>query len=493
MEQLIDKAANKREKVLHVDDNINFLELFKTIFTEWFDIESVSSCNEALEKMDKEKFDAIIIDYDMPEMNGMELFRRIRVNHPDIPVIFFTGHGSEEVARKAFVEGISDYIIKGLDGFLNKARLVNSIKQAIEKKKAEIALRESETRYRFLYDESQAINVLMALDGTIVDVNRACLNLMECTKEELIGRSAFDCVLQEQREEVIASFMSDVRGEHSSSMLMDVVSFNNNLRKVLFGEGAVMVRDEKNEPVSVLVNAIDITDQFLTEEALDAIKKELLTKNREITDFTFRASQYLKKKLLHIKDCLEGMKNYPADADESYKEAMKYSDELLIFVDRLQILSSAGNISAGIREINPEDLIRTSFSSLSQDAAMLKINSPLPRIFGDNEKLSLVFNNLMKNSFQFSDPQKKELVVEICGERRDDAILICCKDNGLGIDKRYINRIFDIGFAYGNAAGSGFGLSIARRVIETHGGEIWAKSPGENMGSEFFIKLPQKV
>lgn len=492
MEQLIGNI-NTRKKVLHVDDNVNFLELFKTIFTEWFDIYSVNSCTEALTIMDQDKFDAVITDYDMPDMNGMELFKKIRTNHPDTPVIFFTGHGSEEVARKAFVAGISDYIIKGLDGFLNKARLVNSIRQAIEKKKSEIALRESETRYRFLYDESQAINVLMALDGTIVDANKACLKLMECTREELIGRSAFDCVLQEQREEVIASFMADVRGEHSSSMLMDVVSFNNNLRKVLFGEGAVMVRDEKNEPVSVLVNAIDVTDQFLTEEALDAIKRELMTKNREITDFTFRASQYLKKNLLHIKNCLERLRNDPDNADESYNTAVKYSDELLVFVDRLQTLSSAGNISAEFREINPETLIRSSFNLFSQDSAVLKINSPLPIISGDDEKLSLVFSNLLKNSFQFADPQKEQLIVEICGERRDSDILICCKDNGLGIDKRYINRIFDIGFAYGNTAGSGFGLSIARRVIETHGGEIWAKSPGESKGSEFFIKLPQKV
>ena len=493
MNKLVDGKIKTREKVLHVDDNVNFLELFKTIFTEWFVIDSVYSCNTALEKLNQEKFDAVITDYDMPEMNGMELFKKIRANHPDIPVIFFTGHGSEEVARKAFVAGISDYIIKGLDGFLNKARLVNSIKQAIQKKKAEIALRESETRYRFLYNESQAINVLIALDGTIVDVNKACLNLMECTKEELIGKSAFDCVLREQREEVIASFMADVRGEHSSSMLMDVVSFNNNLRKVLFGEGAVMIHGDKDEPVSVLVNAIDVTDQFLTEEALDAIKNELLTKNREITDFTFRASQYLKKNLLHIRNCLEKIKDNPVETNESCNEAMDYSDELLAFVDRLQILSSAGNISKGIREIDPEDLIRANFISFSKDSEILKINSPLPMIFGDDEKLSLVFNNLIKNSFQFADPRKEKLIVEICGERRDDAILICCKDNGMGIDKRYINRIFDIGFAYGNSAGSGFGLSIARRVIEAHGGEIWAKSPGENMGSEFFIKLPLKV
>ncbi len=492
MEQLSKKTAT-REKVLHVDDNVNFLELFKTIFMEWFEITSVPSCIGALEMMDQEKFDAIITDYDMPEMNGMELFRRIRINHPDIPVIFFTGHGSEKVARKAFVAGISDYIIKGLDGFLNKARLVNSIKQAIEKKKAEIALRESEIRYRFLYDESQAINVLMALDGTIVDANKACLKLMECTREELIGRSAFDCVLQEQREEVIASFMTDVRGEQSSSMLMDVVSFNNNLRKVLFGEGAVMVRGDKDEPISVLVNAIDVTDQFLSEEALDAIKKELLTKNREITDFTFRASQYLKKNLLHIKNCLEKLRQGPENAVDSYNSAMKYSDELLIFVDRLQILSSAGNITSRVLGINPENLIKNSFNIFSRDSALLKINSPLPEISGDNEKLSLVFNNILSNSFQFSDPQKDRLVVEICGERRDDAILLCCKDNGLGIDKRYINRIFDIGFAYGKRAGSGFGLSIARRVVETHGGEIWAKSAGENKGSEFFIKLPQEA
>ena len=484
------KESGGRQKVLHVDDNYNFLELFKTIFNKWFEIHSAQMGQEAIEIMETEKFDAVITDYEMPDMNGMELFKILKEKHPNIPVIFFTGHGSEEVARSAFLEGISDYIIKDLNGFLNKARLVNSIKQAIEKKKAEIALRESEKKYRFLYDESQAINVLMDIEGIIMDANKACLKLMECGKEDLIGRSAFDCVVQGQREAVIASFMNDVEGKHTSSMLMDVTSFKNNLRKVLFGEGAVIVLNEDEEPYAVLVNGIDITDLFFTEEALDAIKEEILIKNRELTDFAYMVSQDMKSPLVLIKGYLEEIKRDSKKMPKYCDCVVEQSNRLLQFVDKLLDLARAGSTISSLIDINMETLIKRTYAIINDKNSRLIVNSPIPSVHGDYYRMSIVFENLIKNSIQHKDDQKEGHIIEIRGEKRENDIIFCFKDNGMGIEEKHLNKIFEIGFSSANPRRNGFGLTIARRIVEAHNGELWAKSQGKQKGTEFYIKLP---
>ncbi len=104
-------------RVLHVDDNTSDLELarvFLTRLSSEIDLDWARSAAEGLEKLERDKFDCVVVDYLMPGMNGLEMLERIRIDMPDIPFILFTGEGDEEVAARAMVLGADDYVEKEL-------------------------------------------------------------------------------------------------------------------------------------------------------------------------------------------------------------------------------------------------------------------------------------------------------------------------------------------------------------------------------------------
>ncbi len=147
---------NLTPKILHVDDNEDFLSIFFLNYRSWFDITSVNSAAMALDLLSKKEYDVVITDYDMPEMNGLELLSSIKEIKIETPVIFYTGQGNEEIAREAFIKGVSDYFTKDLNAFAHKDKILNSIHRAIDIETANREKRESSWRIikqqKFLLD-----------------------------------------------------------------------------------------------------------------------------------------------------------------------------------------------------------------------------------------------------------------------------------------------------------------------------------------------------
>ncbi|MCE1245644.1 MAG: response regulator [Firmicutes bacterium] len=120
-------------RILHIDDNKQFLKLFSVMFKRYFDVTSVEDGEQALAVLKNGvKFDAVISDYDLPGLSGLDTLKRIKEIKSDLPVIFFTGQGNEEVARNAFLLGVSDYITKEIGGMAQVEKIVNSVTRAVE-------------------------------------------------------------------------------------------------------------------------------------------------------------------------------------------------------------------------------------------------------------------------------------------------------------------------------------------------------------------------
>jgi PAS domain S-box-containing protein len=125
--------------VLYADDERGMLEVGKE-FLEMSGkliVETASSATEGLQKMAKHRFDVIVSDYQMPEMDGLEFLRRVRSKDRYIPFILFTGHGREEVVIEACHAGVSCYLQKGGEPVPMFVELEHRIEQAIEKQRAE--------------------------------------------------------------------------------------------------------------------------------------------------------------------------------------------------------------------------------------------------------------------------------------------------------------------------------------------------------------------
>ncbi len=135
-------------RILQVDDELSFLELTKTYLEAngEFKLESSSSAMKALNILSSNDFDAIVSDYQMPEMDGIAFLKRVRECDTQIPFILFTGRGREEVAMEALNNGASFYVHKGSDAVAQFGELSSKLRQSIERREFEKAVIESERK-----------------------------------------------------------------------------------------------------------------------------------------------------------------------------------------------------------------------------------------------------------------------------------------------------------------------------------------------------------
>ncbi|WP_435333329.1 response regulator [Haloarchaeobius sp. TZWWS8] len=172
--------------VLHVDDDPAFVKLvgaFLERLDENIAVEAATSPAEALAHLAQQPADCIVSDYDMPEMNGLELLQAVQERGVDVPFILFTGKGSEEVASEAISAGVSDYIQKA-GGSEQYALLANRIRNLVEKHQAE---RRSNQFLAAIESVSQGVSLLNE-DGEFMFVNEAYARCFGYDTDELLGR-----------------------------------------------------------------------------------------------------------------------------------------------------------------------------------------------------------------------------------------------------------------------------------------------------------------
>lgn len=199
-------------RVLHVDDDPGFLEVTADVLAEEderFDLVSVTSSEEALDRLETADIDCILSDYDMAEYDGIEFLERVRERDPDLPFILFTGKGSEEVASEAIRVGVTDYLQK--EGTLDQYTLLaNRIDNAVA---ARAAQRESEAvknRLQSFLHGTTDIITLLDEDGVIQYQSAAIEEVLGYTPEEVVGSLVFDFVHPEDRERVVKSFSAGI-------------------------------------------------------------------------------------------------------------------------------------------------------------------------------------------------------------------------------------------------------------------------------------------
>ena len=215
-------------------------------------------------------------------------------------------------------------------------------------------------------------------------------------------------------------------------------------------------------------------------------------------------SHELRTPLTAIKGSMEGLVDglLPANA-ETYQQIHAEADRLSRLVDDLQELSrvEARAYPLDLREADVAALVETTIKRLTPNARAKRVvlTSSLPRelpcLIADEDRLGQVLLNLTANSIQYTNEGG---AVTISAERKNGEIQIAVTDTGMGIPPEHLAHIFtrfyrvDKSRSRASGGGSGIGLTIARHLVEAHGGRIWAESEGEGKGSRFVFTLPLK-
>jgi PAS domain S-box-containing protein len=182
------KIIQDKIRVLLVDDDTCFLSVASQILkSEYnFDVQTADSADSALKALENQAFDAVISDYDMPQIDGLEFLRTLRNNKNDVPFIIFTGQGREEVAIKALNLGADRYLNKHGPPEAVYTELNDTILKTIERKQSKILLKESEEKYRTLVEESlQGILVAQGSPPRSVFVNESFAKTLGYSVEEI--------------------------------------------------------------------------------------------------------------------------------------------------------------------------------------------------------------------------------------------------------------------------------------------------------------------
>lgn len=216
---------NDTISLLYVDDEQDLLIVGKIFLerTGGFTVETMTSAKEALNSPFIQSYDAIVSDYQMPGMNGIEFLKVIREKHGDIPFILFTGRGREEIVIEAINNGADFYLQKGGEPKSQFAELSHKIKQAVRSRRAEKerqeqfnelvrikeALEESESKFRAIVETTPDAIWEIDLSGTFVYISPRCKEIIGYTQDEMTGSSSFE-YLNDEGSLILKTLLNNV-------------------------------------------------------------------------------------------------------------------------------------------------------------------------------------------------------------------------------------------------------------------------------------------
>jgi len=262
--------------LLYVDDEPALLNASKMYLERSGDfvVTVARSAMEGIRLLAEETFDAIISDYEMPDMNGIDFLKHLRSERNEIPFLIFTGRGREEVVIEALNNGADFYIQKGGIPRAQFAELTNKIRYAVSRRKAEEALRRSEVRYRFIAD-NVADNIWMFdMNFNLTYVSPACESMRGYTVEEDLAQSLEEkmtpasCALVMRRFQEELALEATGTADPDRTVLFETEEYCKDGSTIWVENSVRCLRDVHGQPMAVLGVSRDITWRKQAEEAL---------------------------------------------------------------------------------------------------------------------------------------------------------------------------------------------------------------------------------
>jgi two-component system, LuxR family, sensor kinase FixL len=367
-------------------------------------------------------------------------------------------------------------------------------------------LRESEERFRGMFQEAPVACHEIDGDGIVLRVNQAECELLGFKQAEMLGRCIWDFIAPEEREKGRDVIRHVMAGE--SAFLTAEREYSRHDGTGLTLEiHSTAIRNAAGQIIGVRSFLLDVTERKRAQQALQSQADDLARSNAELGQFAYVASHDLQEPLRKILAFGDRLKNKHAEVlnteGRDYLERMQNAaGRMQALINDLLSLSRVTNHHQPFVAVDLADVARMVVSDL--EARLLQVSGKvelgaLPIIVADRGQIAQLFQNLIGNGLKFNKPGQPP-VVKVYGELLNgpqggvDACQIVVEDNGIGFDEKYLDRIFRVfQRLHGRTEyeGTGIGLAICRKIVERHGGSITASStPG--MGAKFIVTLPYR-
>jgi signal transduction histidine kinase len=501
--------------ILIVDDKAeNIFSLKSILELNAFDTDSAASGEEALRKVLKRDYALIILDVQMPGMDGFEVAEAISSLNKtkDIPIIFLSAVSTHKrFVTKGFESGAVDYITKPVDPdilILKVRNFYRLYEKTRDLREAEQALTATVNELHITLESLPQIAFTSNERGEVEFVNQHWYGYSR-SKAEFPETFPGDEPIKDQWQKTIRSSMPLESEVYIKGLLDDVYQYH------LLRATPVEVNGRIIKWVGTFINIHeqkllnDILEQRVAErtEELMEINKKLELTNHDLQQFASVASHDLKEPLRKI----QVFGSMLRDKTHLEEPMSTYLDKILSSSERMSklisdLLSFTRLSAADIFEMADingiiDDILSDLELVIAEKKAIIKVH-PIPRMEVIPGLLRQLFLNIIGNALKFSKPGVPPLIV-ITAELTDkmegmentemgEYCRITIADNGIGFDEKYTEKIFTL-FQRLNSReqyeGTGIGLSIAKKIVDKHNGIITAVSEPGN-GARFIIILP---
>ena len=362
-----------------------------------------------------------------------------------------------------------------------------------EQKRAETALRQSEERYRFLAESMPQMVWTATPDGALNYVSGQVTAYFAMAAEDLLGAGWLQGVHPDDRAFAVE------RWRHSIET-GEPYEFEFRLRRGEDGEWrwflvrALSMAAEGQRVERWVGTCTDIHDQKQGETALRRA-------NRELEEFAYVASHDLQEPLRMVNIYTHLLLRRLPDHDPEIAEFAGFVRDGVLRMEKLilDLLSFShivhtDHIPSGKADLQVSlDQALSVLSNRVTESGAAIVADPLPVVMGDAAQLASVFQNLISNSMKYRKTNRTP-EIRISAKRDRGDWIVTVRDNGIGFEQQYAERIFGLfkRLHKEEYPGTGLGLAICQRIIERYGGRIWAESePGK--GSAFSFALPEAV
>ncbi|HEY0823087.1 MAG TPA: response regulator [Ramlibacter sp.] len=533
------QEAPEKVNILVVDDLPEKHVVFRTVLDELDqNIVSARSGQEALKYILEMEFAVILLDVNMPDIDGLETASLIRQykKSAQTPIVFITAYVDELQARRGYALGAVDYIPSPVvpEVLRSKVRVFVELfrmnrqlqKQAVQREAlarseaARAAAEEAIHRADFLAEASQVLSKSLNMDDTIAAILSLCVPML-CDRAILglpdkdggVRRLEMHPAPRADDGEVFTPELRSAADQVIRHKQFNLARLGDRVAAIC----PLMAGDEIRGALALLADAaqfdstrIALIREFASRASIAMENARLYSAvqeaDRRKNEFLAMLAHELRNPLAPIRNAvhiLASAESLPPKLGWARDVIGRQADHMSRLIDDLLDVS---RIVQGKVAVKPEKLQLTTLIERSVEASAPRLGAReqvldvvLPKecveFEGDSVRLSQVLSNLINNACKFSPPRSR---IRLEARFADGELQMAVKDEGAGISAEFLPHMFDL-FAQADQSldrsqgGLGIGLTLVKHLVELHGGRVWAASEGLGKGAEVTIALPAHV